>query len=92
MSGRAPPVTVLSLTLQSDREASRPSVRWRSSRPASSSPGYFATGDDRRCAAARGWIAGTIAAISLERAHEGRIILRLSQPSARRVYQPAALP
>ena len=34
--------------------------------------GCFATGDDRRYAAVRGWIAGTIAAISLGRAWKAR--------------------
>ena len=51
---------------------------------------YPVTIDDH--AAARDWIAGTIAAISPGRRTKGAFALRPYQPSARRVYQPAALP
>jgi hypothetical protein len=43
-------------------------------------------------AAGLAWIAGTIAAASPGKAHEGVFGLRPYQFSARRVYQPAALP
>jgi hypothetical protein len=83
--GRSPPVTVLSLTFQAfGRLASVVSlVRWRSARPASSSSGCFAypvTIDDH--AAARDWIAGTIAAISPGKAHNEVFALRAYQPAA----------
>src|SRR5262249_11916044 len=43
-------------------------------------------------AAARGQIAGTVAAISLGRAHEGVFALLAHDPCVLPVYQPAALP
>jgi hypothetical protein len=65
------------------REASRPAVRWRTSRPTSSSWTCSLPGDDQRSRGGGVWLdlAGTIAAISLGRRMKGVFALRVYQPA-----------